>query len=227
MIRDVIRKYYKRQLSKITSRPVVSDLNLAEACPKIRFDSFGESVVVLSRFLFFRSDVYLGHNLLGYFYGRSWGFFGATNYVCRIGGDRIKFKNVCGEVRATNVKTREVLLLKAPRHRFISRITGKIIVSLADDSEVTVKLPRVICFSQTGLPVYARFVFANGVEIRVLLYGRASSDLEQLSWKWFDKAINPCDVDKLSLVRSSISVPMLLATTMYLRVHMATRWLIG
>jgi hypothetical protein len=224
---NLVKKYYKRRLSQLIMLPVLSDVNWDSNCAGIKFDNFGESVKVMSRLLFFNSNIYLGRRLLGCFYGRSWGFFGATNYVCSIGRDRIKFKNACGGVQVINVKTRESLLLKAPINRFASRITGRIIVRLADNSEMTVLVPRVISVSQIGLPTYARFVFANDVAIRVLLYGRGSSDSERMSGKWFNQAINPCDVEKLSLVQSSISLPMLLATAMYLRVHMATRWLIG
>ena len=223
----MIRKYYKHLLSRIILRPVLSDFDCEYACQRIRLDNFGQSVTILFRLMFFSSDLYLGHELLGFFYGRSWGFFGATNYVCRIGRDRIRFKNVCGGVRAINMKTRESLLLEAPRHRFASRITGRIVVRLADNSEMTVHFPRVICMSQVGLPTYARFVFANGVVIRVLLYGRGSSDSEWISGKCYNQVINPSDVEKLNLVRSYISMPMLLALAMYSRAHMATLWLIG
>lgn len=217
MIRRQLRRYYKYLLSRVVFRQVVSDSYWGETCQRIRFDNFGESVTLLFRFMFFKSDVYLGHNLLGFFYGRSCGFFGATNYVCRIGCERIKFKNVSGGVRATNVKTNETLLLKEPQHRFVSRITGKFLAVLEDGSEMTVHFPGVMCFSQTGLPTYVRFIFANDVAIRCLLYGRGG----------FNKAINPDDVEKLCLVQPHISKSMLFAMAMYSRMYMATRWLIG
>ena len=217
MIRRLLRRYYKYLLSRVAFRQVVSDPSWAETCQRIRFDNFGESVTLLSRFIFFKSDVYLEHNLLGYFYGRSWGFFGATSYVCRIGRERIKFKDVYGGVRATNVKTNETLLLKEPTQRFASRITGKFMAILEDGSEMTVRFPGVSCFSQAGLPTYVRFIFANDVVIRCLLYGQGS----------FNKAIHPDDVEKLCLVQPHISMPMLFAMAMYSRMHTATRWLLG
>ena len=68
MIRRQLRRYYKYLLSRVVFRQVVSDSNWAETCQRIRFDNFGESVILLFRFMFFKSDVYLGPKLLGFFF---------------------------------------------------------------------------------------------------------------------------------------------------------------
>ena len=159
----MIRKYYKRLLSKIIFRKLYLEDDWTETCSMITFENLGNSIGFLFGFVFFSSDIYLGGRLLGYFYGRSWGFFGATNCVCCIGNGRIKFKNACGGIHVINVRTRERLLLKAPRHRIASRITGRIIVRLADNSEMSVHFPRAICLSQIGLPTYAKDLSSQAV----------------------------------------------------------------
>ena len=223
----MIRSYYRRLLSKIVLRSLPSDFNWTESCPMVRFDSFGQSTEILFRFLFFTSDIYCGDGLLGCFYGRSLGFWGATNCVCRVGSGRIKFKNASGGVRAVNARTSESLLLKTPQHRFSSRFLGRIAVCLPDKSEMAIEFPKVICMSQSGLPAYARFVFEDGLSVRVLLYGRESSDSEKVRNLCFNKAVHPDDVEKLRLAQVRISMPMLLALAMYSRMYMKTRWLIG
>lgn len=73
MIRRLLRRYYKYLLSRVVFRQVVSDSNWAETCQRIRFDNFGESVILLFRFMFFKSDVYLGPKLLVFFMGGAGG----------------------------------------------------------------------------------------------------------------------------------------------------------
>lgn len=226
LLHNWFNKYYRKRLSEICMTQIFSDINWIGDCPMIRFDNLGTCDEFLKKFIFFNSYIYLEHKLIGCFYGRSWGFWGATNYTCRIGRDKIKFKNSCGGVLAINAKTRERLLLKMPLHKFASRISGEIFILLSNNSELTIHLPNVIYISQDGLPKYVRFVFANDVVIRVLLYGRSNSYSEQINEKCFTQAINPCDIDKLSIVQNYISLPMLLSLAMYLRVYKATRWLI-
>ncbi len=162
---NLIRRYYRRLISKIVSRSWLSEICLTERCSEIEFDNYGNCVEILCRLLFYHSDIYLGDKLLGYFYGRSLGFWGSTNCTCRIGKNRIKFKTCWDGIRVVDRETHECLLLKAPRHRFLSRFRGRITVELSDGTEMVIDPPMFVSDSLAGLPAYTRLLFGNGVII--------------------------------------------------------------
>ena len=223
----MISRIYKHVLGKVYSHSLPLFQSSDDNCSKIRFDNFGQSIEVLCRLLVFSSDVYLSDELIGCFYGRSLGFWGATNCVCCIGEHRIRFRNVKEGVCALNARTGERLLLSIPRNKFLSRLSGRMMVSLADNTEMIIAPPKVAVFSQSGLPSYASFKFDDGTIIRMLLYGRGSAEGERAVGKCFNGAIHPDDVGMLHKVHSRISTTMLLSIAMYFRMYMNTRWLIG
>lgn len=200
--------------------------NPKSSLSEIRFDNFGQSVEILCRFLFYSSYIYQGERLTGYFYGRSWGFWGATNCVCCLGGERIRFRNVKEGVNVFNILTHEKLLLRRPDHKFSSRINGRISACLSDNSEIIIELPKVIVLSQASLPVYVRFKFEDGKIVRVLLYGRGSNSWEMDTGQCFNRAIPQDGVENLLNVQTHISTAMILSLAMYLRMYAHTRWLL-
>lgn len=223
---SMIGRLYKRLLVKIHKRNLSFAQNSEATISAIRFDNFGRSIELVCRLLFYSSDIYIGGSLVGYFYGRSLGFWGATNCTCYFGAERIRFKDVKEGVCVFNVLTREKLLLRRPDNKFASRVKGKIRVCLANDLRMTIEPPRLIFLSQAGLPAYARFIFEDGTIVRVLLYGRGPASWEMETGRFFDRAIHPDDVGNLLNLQSRISVSMFLSLAMYLRMYMHTRWLV-
>lgn len=223
---DMYRHLYKRFLAKIRSRPFASDFDFDGCCSKIRFDIFGECIEILCRFLFFNSYVYIEDVLVGYFYGRSLGFWRATNCTFRLGKNKIRFRSVKGGVRVFNAWTKECLLLCAPRNKLLSRFRGEMKIVLTDNSEILIDQPKVIDWSGNGMPTYANCRFDNGLIIRVLLYGRGCKSMEGDARRCFYSVIHNDDVERLPEVYSRISLPMLLSIAMYLRMYQYTRWLI-
>ena len=223
----MISRIYKRSLAKVYSHSIAFFQDWDDNCSKIRFDNFGQSIEVLCRLLVFSSAVYLGDDLVGSFHGRSLGFWGATNCLCRLGGQRIRFRNVKEGVRVSNAQTDEKLLLTIPSNKFLGRFSGRMSALLADNSSMIIDPPKVVVFSQAGLPSYASFKFDDGTIIRMLLYGRGNIEWENAVGKCFSGAIHPDDLGMLHKVHSRISTPMLLSLALYLRMYMRSRWLIG
>lgn len=217
--------FYRRSLAKIRSRCLAPIQDLDCCCSKIWFDIFGDSIEMLCRFLFFRSDVYMEDVLIGYFYGRSLGFWGATNCTFCLGRHKIRFRSVKDGVLVFDVRTKEGLLLSAPKNKFMSRFSGQIRVVLKDNSKILLNAPKIAVLSEAGLPSYADFRFDDGKVIRVLLYGRGCCNRENNATRSLYSVIHTDDVGMLYKVHSRISTAMLLSLAMYFRMYQRTRWL--